>query len=148
VEYQRETVEGIQIEILPLLQEHYREIAPHQDIVLDPDFEHYLAADRSGYLRIFTARESGGALVGYACFYLKSHPHFKRSRQATLDLLYVDPDFRGCGHEFLRYIESQLAGEGAELIHLHVTTQYDYSPLLKRMGYSVSETTHSKRVRE
>jgi GNAT superfamily N-acetyltransferase len=144
--FQRETVEGIQFEILPLLQKHFEEVATHQDVQLNPDFELFLRADEIGMLRVYTAR-SGRELVGYACFFLKGHQHYKESLQATLDLLFIHPNFRGTGKKFIDFFETELSNEGAEVINLHVTSRFDYSSILKRMGYWPSETTYTKRVK-
>lgn len=145
MKYQRETVEGIEVEILPLLQEHYREISPYPDLPLEPDFEVFTNAFNLGMLRIFSARADDGGLVGYAVFFLKTHQHYRKSKQATLELLYIDPNFRGDGASFIRYLEEELRSEGAEMIHFVVTEKLDYSSLLKRFGYWPNETTYTKR---
>ena len=144
VEFARETIETVVADMLPLIGTHYQEIAPYKEIPLQPDVGHYRQVEAIGALRIYTARDADKHLRGYALFFLRPHPHFHASLQAAQDLLFIDPDHRGFGLSFLRYCDEQLAGEGVEVIHHTVTTRCDFSPMLRRMGYQLSEFIYTR----
>ena len=56
-----EHFDDVIVEAEPLLAEHWREIAVHQDVPLKPSYLFYRKMDKMGALKIFTARR-GGAL--------------------------------------------------------------------------------------
>jgi GNAT superfamily N-acetyltransferase len=129
------------------LVEHFVQISPHQNILLQPDFQVYDQCDKQGLVRFYTARSADDQkLVGYALFFVRTHPHFRGSIQAHQDLLFIHPEKRGFGWAFLRWIDEELAKEGVQMIHQTVTTQCDYSPLLKRLGYTAAETIYTRRL--
>lgn len=142
----RETVEGVASDILPLIEKHYSEIARYPDIPLDPDFHHYKQLERIGVLRVFTTRTDLGSLIGYGVFILRSHPHQKTTLQAFQDLLFIDPDHRGFGVSFIGWIDHQLKAEGVQVTFHTVTERFDFSSLLLRMGYELTEKTFSRRL--
>jgi RecJ-like exonuclease len=102
IRFQREAASEILKDIIPLTFKHYAEIARFKDIPLDPDFESYLHAEEHKILRIYTARKED-AIVGYAIFYLRPHPHYRKSIQAFSTLLFIHPDHRGFGMSFFLF---------------------------------------------
>jgi len=58
----------------------------------NPNVGVYEASDKSGALRIFTARQVE-LLVGYQIFFVCSHPHTMQSIQAVQDILFIDKPF-------------------------------------------------------
>lgn len=145
--FARETVGDVRDEMLPLIQIHYREIASFQDIELCPDFQLYEAAEKMDAIRIYTVRsETEGELVGYAIFFIRHHPHYKNSLQATQDLLFIHPDHRGPGMKFVSYCDEQLKNDHVDVVYHLVTTRFDFSPILKRLGYEKNETIYAKRL--
>lgn len=147
IKLQREIVTDELIdEGLPLLQAHYDEIARFKETPLEIDREQYLAAERIGMVRCFTARE-GGRLIGYANYFIRSHPHFKSTIHALSDILYISPERRGIfGSYFLRWCEQELRIEGCNYIYQSVTTKYDFGQLLERIGYMKIDSTYGKRL--
>ena len=145
--FQREKVYDLWSEVMPLLEAHYREIAHYQDIPLEPDRPLYEMAEASGSLRVFTARAgSHDALVGYAAYFVREHPHYVSLLNATMDVVFLLPAFRGNGLEFIAWCDSQLKAEGVETVTQHVKVKHDFSPMLERMGYEWVEKIMVRRL--
>lgn len=158
----RETLSESFPDAVPLLRQHWREIAHYQDIPLDVDIDIYAAAERNGALRIFTVRdvvdqyddEMGGnikiaRLIGYAVFFVRHNPHYKSSLQAVQDVIYVDPKARGrfVGVRLLRYCEHELAAEGVQVIMHHTKVDHPMlGKLLARSGYEQVDVIWAKRL--
>ncbi len=148
VVFARETLtDALWAEALPLLQKHWREVAHFQDIPLDPDRERYDAIDRSGLQRFYTARASGGLLIGYASFVVAANLHYQTSVQAVQDVVYIHPDFRGgTGYRFIAWCDEQLKAEGVQAVYHHVKAAHNFGPLLERQGYDLVDLIYAKRL--
>jgi GNAT superfamily N-acetyltransferase len=146
--FQRENWSVIQTQGASLTKKHYLEIAHYQDIPLDLDHEAYLALERNGNLRVFTARDEDGALVGYAIFFLRMTMHYKSSLQAVQDILYIDKEHRGFGKKFIEWCDCALAGERVQVVYHHVKCAHDFSPMLERLGYQQIDKIFGKRLDE
>jgi len=134
-------------ELLPLLTAHYKEIAHHQDIPLEPSIEGYQAAQDMGALRIFTARtRDEGDLVGYAVYFVRHNLHYRSSLQAAQDILFVRPDSRGVGARLIKWCDEQLKAEGVQLVLHHVKAAHNFGPMLERMGYELVDLIYTKRL--
>jgi GNAT superfamily N-acetyltransferase len=144
---QRETMDQVLGEIEPLLQMHFAEIAHFQDIPLDPDIGFYRRAEVAGGLRIFTAR-SDGVLIGYAIFFVRQSAHYRGSRQAMQDILFVAPEKRGStvGPRLITYCDNALRDEGVQVVYHHVKAAHDFSSLLKRLGYQLVDHIYARRL--
>lgn len=134
-------------EMAPLIAEHFHEIARFKDFRVQPNFNHYQMLDDIGMLYIFTARDEG-ELVGYSVFNLLKHPHFTEISQAQEELLFLAPEHRNgdAGAKFIRYCDEELAKAGAAVIYHTVSMERDFSPLLVRAGYELSDKIYAKRV--
>jgi len=134
-------------ELTPLIAGHYVEISHYKDIECVPDWAHYERLDKADILKIFTVRR-GDELVGYSVFFVAPHPHFKKSIQATEDLLYLDPDFRKgrMGHDFIAFCDKCLADDHVDVVYRHVTTKKDFSALLTRMEYDLVDLVYARRL--
>lgn len=135
-------------EALPLLTLHWREIAHYTDIELDGDVDRYLGIEAAGMLRVYVARMDG-KIVGYGCFFLAPHGHYKRSLQAVQDLVYVDPACRcsSVGLRLIDHCERALRDEGAQVVIHHVKLAHPkLGVILKRKGYEPIETIYAKRL--
>ena len=102
-------------EALPLLRAHWAEVAHYLDIPLEIDTDMYLGASVAGLVRCYTARADGesrwwlrqdgcedrrcsaanGELLGYAVFFVRPNLHYKQSKQAVQDVVYLHPSVRG-----------------------------------------------------
>lgn len=161
VAMQRETMtHELMSEALPLLSAHWAEVAHYQDIPLNVDVGMYLAAEAAGNVRCYTVRKSvtvcvpalefcdtdSQMLVGYAVYFVRSNPHYKQSIQASQDVLFIHPDSRGIGREFLEWTHDELRREGVQACYQHVKVAHNFGPLLKRMGYECVDLIFAKRL--
>lgn len=133
-------------EVSPLLFKHYKEIAHFQDIPLDPDFDLYTTVDKTGNLRVFTAREDDGRIIGYAVFFVRANIHYKSSLQAVQDIIYIDKEVRGFGHKFILWCDEYLAMEGVQAVYHHVKAEHNFGPLLERLGYKLVDLIYTRRL--
>lgn len=148
VTFQRELSHYLWPEIAPLLKEHYDEIAHYKDIPLDPDVDGYNALEEQGRLRCFTARD-GGRLIGYAIFICGPNLHYKSTRIANQDVLFIHPSHRNgiAAMRFFEFFEKRLAGEGWQLVLQHEKIAH---PALGRIcgkrGYEPMDRVWAKRL--
>lgn len=145
--YQREkATQELCDELIPLLVDHYQEIAHYPDIALDPDFEMYVKMEEIGFLRVYTARDSKGALFGYALYFVRYNLHYKASLQAHQDIIYIHPKHRGTGAKLIVWADNDLRREGVQAVYHHVKAAHNFGPLLERMGYALIDLIYAKRL--
>lgn len=142
----RESIATVIDEIQPLLEAHWREIAQYPDIPLDPNFDQYRLAETCGQLRIFTVRLEE-RLVGYAIYLLSPALHYSKSLQAKQDVLYLMPEHRTgrMGRRLIEFADEHLQRDRVQVVYQHMKPAHDFSPLLKRIGYELSEIIYSRR---
>lgn len=133
-------------ELPPLLHKHWKEIAHYQDILLEPDWELYAKLDEMKMLRTFTARDPEGKLVGYAIFFVKPNMHYKSSIQAVQDILFIDPESRGFGRNFISWCDDQLKEEKVQAVYHHIKAKHNFGPMLERMGYELVDLIYARRL--
>lgn len=135
-------------ELIPLLHVHYKTVAHYQDIALDPDYDGYLKLHELGMLRIFTAREETGSLIGYAIFFVRPNLHYRKSLQAVQDVLFIHPEKRGFGRHFIAWCDAELRREGVQAVYHHVKNkpELNFSPLLAAQGYELVDLIMAKRL--
>ena len=146
VRVQRETFDEMYPDIAPLLQEHWKEIALHQDeIPLAPDFERYKKLCNDGMCILMAARRDV-VLIGYAVFFLHHHIHYKHTLYASNDVLFVRKPERQsiAGIRLIRDSERELDRLGVRRVTWHIKGSNDFSPILKRMGYEHEEVVMGK----
>jgi len=145
---QRERVADIWDEVQPLLAEHYEEIAADKHAIpLDPDKERYFALERMGQFVVFTARaDADSKLVGYAAFFVLQHIHYKSTKVASNDVLFVSKPWRNsrAGLVLIRESENYLRVIGVKKLVWHVKVDHDWSNILVHGGYSHFEHTLAK----
>lgn len=146
-QFARESSDTVMEEILPLLHEHYAEIAHYQDIPINIDIDAYLRAEAQGILRIYTVR-NGIELIGYAIFGVKASIKYSGSLQAKQDVLYLAPAFRKgrVGMRFIQWCDTQLRGEGVQVVYQHVKAAHNFGPMLERMGYELIDHIYGRRL--
>lgn len=133
-------------EIMPLLQEHWKEIAHYPDIPLEPDYAVYKNMEDLDCIRLYCARIDG-KLVGYSVFFLRYNPHYKSSLQASQDIIYVDPAYRGgVGRHLIKECDERLKKEGVQVVYQHVKAKHNFGSMLERMGYELQDLIYSKRL--
>lgn len=147
VYYQEERVSGIWAELEPLLEAHWAEIARYQDIKLDPDVEAYERLEAEGKVRCYTARD-GGALIGYAVFFVRGNLHYRNSLQAIQDVLFVLPQHRAglAGVRLIKVAEERLKALGVQVVYHHAKRTNRVGELLERLGYELVDGLYAKRL--
>lgn len=134
-------------EVLPILHEHYAEIAWKQDkIRFDPDFSAYLQLQGINRVRAYSARDEEGVLCGYAVFLLSPSLHYRSTKYAHNDIIYIRKGLRGqaAGVGLIAFAEHKLQEEGTQVVGFHIKETQDWGPLAARLGYEKVETLWSK----
>lgn len=144
--FQRESVGDVEEDIKKLIPLHFDEIAKYKDLELDPKFSIYRSLEAGNNLAIFTARSDSDELIGYSVFIVSQHRHFE-GLSASEDILFIHPEHRGFGRQFMTWCDTELDNDGVEIIYRSVSTQLDFSLLLEKMGYLKSTVIYSKRVK-
>jgi len=144
MKYQIETIQDIESEIKILSQLHYEEIKDF-GIPLQLDLSTYYSHEQNNSLKIFTARAStSNRLVGYASFFLFNNHHYDNQLEANQDAIFVHPEFRGVGRQFIDFIDIHLKEFGVKIVYHHVKTNLDWSPALLSHGYKHIENIFAK----
>jgi len=148
IEYKQEFLCTCLDDFKPMLEEHWKEVALHQDsIKLDPDYDQYYRLEEEGALRCFTARDDEDTPIGYVVFFLRPHMHYKDTLWAYMDILYVDPNHRGAKVpiNLIKFAEQCLERDGIDVVMLGTKLHKDFGRLLKFLGYTPVETFYGKR---
>lgn len=132
-------------EMKKLSELHYEEVAPYDDIPLNPDWERLTALERHGVLE-FYAMKNSGKLVGYAMFLVGKSMEYKDSTQASMTNIFIHPRHRGRGYRFISWCDEQLKKLDVQVVYHHVKAKNDYGVLLKRLGYDIMNIEYSKRL--
>lgn len=143
---QQETLDQVLAEIVPLLVEHYEEIAwMKEKIPFDPDWDGYRKLEALGMLKIYTARD-GARLVGYAIYLVSKSLHYKTTTMAKNDVFYIDPAARGtmASANLNKFAEARLKEAGAQMVVLHIKRSHDWTKLAARWGYEDAEANVMK----
>lgn len=137
-------------EVLPLLQDHYEEVAMYQDnIELNPDYSKYKELCDNGALHIVTARDEG-ELVGYFISIIVDHIHYKDHKYALNDIVFLKQHYRNqrSGVGLFQYAENALKDLGVSVITIHMKTKLPFDALCKGLGYDYAERNYSKYIGE
>lgn len=133
-------------EVKPILYEHWKELANHQDIrPLDPDYDLYTKLSDMNIIRIFTARDEG-KLVGYSCFYVAPNFHYKTWVYAACDVYYLNPDYRqsGTGREMFIKMEKWLKSLGVKAVVVQDKVNHSHEKFFRFLGYTPVEQHYEK----
>lgn len=137
-------------EFSAITYQHWEEITAHKDIPLNVDWDMYKMMCHSGRVLVVTAREEDKTLLGYAIFLIGPHLHYKNHVYANQDVLFVRKDKRlsmaGVGIKLIRASEALLKARGVDVIVHHVKVDHDFSPLLRKLDYGLTEYIYHKRI--
>lgn len=133
-------------EVLPLLTQHYLEIAHYPDIKLEPDFKQYAKLEEIGAVRAFVARDEAGLLIGYSVFFVRHNLHYSSSLQASQDVIYIDPKRRGFGRSFIVWCDEQLQAEGVQVVYQHLKAKHNFGKMLEAIGYELVDLIYARRL--
>lgn len=147
VTFQREYCEEFIPEIIPILANHYDELAVNKEHVpLDPNFDGYREKELEGRLHIFTAR-LGRELIGYIIGFIdNNHLHYKSTVHYLNDIYYVKAEYRsnGVGARFFIAHEKELKTFGVERIVQFTKNHKSHQAMFEAMGYAVTDIILTK----
>lgn len=150
ITYQEEKLCTCFEEMIPLLEEHWEEVALYKDkVILDIDIERYLTLENLGSLHVVTVRDSD-VLVGYFISFINPHLHYKSTVYALNDVLFICPEYRHqkVAKDLFSFAESGLKKRGVDVIILHMKVDHPFHTLSNYLGYEQAEYTYSKYVGE
>jgi GNAT superfamily N-acetyltransferase len=137
--FQRERVQDTIDEAYPLLVRHWDEIAWTKELSgVDINRDFYKAIEDRGEIICVTARHDG-ALIGYAVYFLRLHPHYQTVRWAVSDIYWLAPEHRGraLGARLFVRVELELRRVGVRVMH---TTGKTAHPAAKRLLEALGHT--------
>lgn len=146
MKYERENMTTIFEQFMPLVDRHYAEVAHYADVPLDIDKDVYLTNEVSGSVRTYTVRTEEGDPAGYAIFFVRKHPRHKTSVQAVQDVIFLSPQHRGIGKQFIAWCDEQLKAEGVAVVYHHVKAAHNWGPMLEKMGYELIDHVYGRRL--
>lgn len=126
-------------ELEPLLAENEAEV-PHfvEGAPVAPSRDLYAKLQDAGALRVYTARDESGALIGYLAVGVSRSFHQPSVVLASLDVLYVAPAFRGTatGAHLIRHAHRDLRSIGVSALYQSVKHgAHSIGALLRWLGY-------------
>jgi predicted acetyltransferase len=141
-------VEQLQ-EALPEVQElwdlHWRTTEGYRDeLGFNPDVNAMLSLEAANMLRVLTARDENGRLMGHIGFILFKSRH-TQTYGAGEDFFYFRPEARK-GMEavkFLRWALEYLKGLGVRQVLISSKASYGIDPVLKRVGFEPVATQYN-----
>jgi GNAT superfamily N-acetyltransferase len=140
--FQRERVQDTIDEAYPLLERHWDEIAWTKELSgVDIDRAFYKRLEDQGGIVCVTARQAG-ALIGYAVYFLRFHPHYQGVKWAVSDIYWIAPEHRGrlLGMRLFNIAETELREAGVQVMHTTGKTAHPQAKrLLMAMGHAEIE---------
>lgn len=111
-------------------------------------------------LRIFTARltldtedlcntgfeKCAGRLIGYFVSVVLPGLHYQQTTMAINDIMYVSPQYRGAtvGYRLVKLAAADLKNLGADILIIHMKTDYPFRPLLRKLDFHLTEENWEK----
>jgi hypothetical protein len=142
ITFQIEEYADVIDELLPIIKAHYYEVTTFKDVKkLNLNHDVYKMMCEIGMLRITTARDEEGKLVGYCSWFVNKHMHYSDCLVATNDAVYLDPKNRGgmVAYKMFRYTMKDLKDRGVKIVAFHMKVQYPFRRLLKSLGAQRTE---------
>lgn len=149
ITFATETLATFLPDAVPLLQAHWQEVGScPEKYTLHLDIPLYTSIERAGALHITSARHAQAGLVGYAVYFVQDYPHVQTLRMAQGDAVYLAPAQRK-GFTALRLLQAAelaLKARGVKNIMQACTSKKDFGCLLRRLGYTSTETVYRKEL--
>ncbi len=148
MKYAVEHYGAVEIELRPLLRQHWLEIARDQDTIpLDVDEPRYLHLEACGSLALITARKDA-RLVGYIAAIISGHLHYASTLHAIIDVFWLSPDYRQArnGLGLFVALEEELARRGVRKVigQTKVGEGKDVSAIFAFLGWTETERLYTK----
>lgn len=147
--FKQEFLETVKEDILPLLDEHWKEVAVNKDVIkLNPDWEAYADLEQAGCLKIFTVREDE-KLIGYFVVIVRKHIHYKDHLFAANDIIYISPEHRkgSLASKLIKFAEKCLREDGVSVLIINTKIHKPFDELLSWLGFTCTERLYSKLLR-
>ena len=148
LEYKQEFLSTCYDDMQCLFKIHWEEIALNQDAIkLNPYIEKYEECEKSGSLKIFTARD-GDKLVGYFALIAQRSMHYQEHTFATTDVIFLHPDYRKgrAGIKLIKFAVECLRQDHVSMVFINTKLHRPFDVLLKRLGFSHIENVYAKRL--
>lgn len=132
-----------------LLKAHYDEVAKNKDVmVLDPDWERYLALDAQGALVVLGVFSDDEMLLGYSVGVVSNHLHYSGLTYYHNDVLFLASSARRShvGIDLIEATERAAGARGARFVCWHAKQGTALDRLLERRGYGVQDIIYSRRI--
>lgn len=139
--YQVESFEKCKADFEPFVMQHWNELGlSKEDVPIDFDWNRFFEQDRKGKLHTVTVRKDG-QLVGYHISFLGSHPHYKSTMHAMVDLYFLEPSLRKgrTGMKLFKFAEQELKKLGVVKIYTGCKVKFDHTRLFEYLGYELSD---------
>lgn len=153
MQYDRVSIHECWQQIDPILRkEHWPEVGHYKDIPIEMDWERYFKLEEMGKLRCFVVRSptneefNSQELIGYAFYIVDEALHYRTTKIAVQDILYVRKKHRGFGRDFLNWCDFTLKAENVITVFHHVKPWFDFGQMLEKLGYEKAETIWSRRL--
>lgn len=128
-------------DMIPLFKKHHDEVG--QGEPFDPDYIAFFMADQVGTLSVFVLRAAED-IIGYALFFVRKSLFAKQVIQAFCQAIFVSLEHRArMGFEFVRRVVEEVM-RSADQVRMSVRPERDFSTLLRRMGFTETETVYTR----
>lgn len=134
-------------EFLPLIEQHYDEIALNKDHAkLAPCWDRYATLAKEGTLHVVTARETGGKLVGYIVSMVMPHLHYREMLTAYVDIFYMRRDERAGlnGIRMFRFFEKEMRHRGVKLLFSGTKLKLNLTRMFEFLEWKQSDILFQK----
>lgn len=158
VTLQNETFATLRNDWLPLIQEHWREVAKAKHLMrLNVNIARYKEVEADGRLHIATARQErdtlgrygpSGRLVGYSVHFIVRPLHYQHLLWAEDDIHYLIPELRGTGlHAELRaFAHAELKKRGVQAVTARTKIGHMHEKALLDMGFHPFDMVYFKEL--
>lgn len=134
-----------------ILDTHWKELANYPDkIKLNPDIDKYKFMQQNNVLKnICVYNES--KLIGYCVLFCTPHPHYKDDVFVSVDVFYVDPEYRSgtIGIRLIKETEKVARSIGASVLLYHTKISHPtLEKMIHKLGYNKLEHISGKCLKE
>ena len=136
--FSRESLMACWDECVPLFDQHRQEMVIDPRRRFSPDREQYRRGEASGVFRLYTARNTDGAIVGYTCAVVFPSLLFFGEYEAGVHVLWLHPAYRmgWNGIRLIRFCERELKEEGVTFATLHALIGKREGRLFRKLGWT------------
>jgi len=130
----------------PMFPLHWQELALNKDqVLLDPQYDIYLARDARGEVMFIAGREAG-EIMAYFVGFVAPGLHYKTCLTLTMDIFWVKPEYRGksAGIRLFKTVEVEARRRGVQRMFMGSKLHKDAGWLFEKLDYKPVETYYSK----